>query len=259
MFVDRIASASDELEATLSEDQRLICFTSDRDGDPDIYCADRPAPPAPFRDVRAQTALRSTASERAPALSPDHLELFFSSDRPGGAGGDDLYVARWSDALGEFEAPVSVVELSTADSEGGPSLSADGLDLYFDRRPEGGRSVILRAHREALGEAFTVIGPVEGIASGSSDDLEPTVGGGGRVLVFCTNRETPGTAAGTFSLWCAPGPGGHVWEAARPVVIPGIEGAGACSPELAADGELYFNTAALAGGAGAQDIVGAAP
>jgi len=68
--------------------------------------------------------------DSTPALSPDGLTLYFSSNRPGGYGGDDLYAAnvnrrgQWVDVrnLGP--------EINTPGNENFPYVSADGK-LYF--------------------------------------------------------------------------------------------------------------------------------
>lgn len=71
--------------------------------------------------------------ERDPALTADGLEVFFQSDRPGGAGLGDIWRATRPNASSSFGAPVNVAELNTPGGEGGPHLSPDGLVLYFHR------------------------------------------------------------------------------------------------------------------------------
>ncbi|MBX3240660.1 MAG: PD40 domain-containing protein [Chitinophagaceae bacterium] len=69
--------------------------------------------------------------ESAPSLSPDKRELYFSSNRPGGFGGKDIYVCRrlpdggWSEPenLGE--------EINTIGDESCPFVHADNQTLYF--------------------------------------------------------------------------------------------------------------------------------
>jgi outer membrane protein OmpA-like peptidoglycan-associated protein len=69
--------------------------------------------------------------ESAPSLSPDKRDLYFSSNRPGGYGGNDIYVThrmqngRWSDP--ENLGP----EINTAGDESAPFIHADNQTLYF--------------------------------------------------------------------------------------------------------------------------------
>ena len=69
--------------------------------------------------------------ESAPSLSPDKRDLYFSSGRPDGYGGKDLYVShrlpngRWSEP--ENLGP----EINTAGDESTPFIHADNQTLYF--------------------------------------------------------------------------------------------------------------------------------
>lgn len=86
--------------------------------------------------------------DSTPALSPDGLKLYFSSNRPGGEGGDDIYVAnldrrgRWVDVrnLGP--------EINTPGNENFPYVSEDGV-LYFasDGHPGFGKLDLFSATR----------------------------------------------------------------------------------------------------------------
>ncbi|MBM3443612.1 MAG: flagellar motor protein MotB [Bacteroidetes bacterium] len=70
--------------------------------------------------------------ESAPCLSPDKQSLYFASDRPGGYGGTDIYVAhrlqndKWSTA--QNLGPV----INSAGDESSPFLHADGQTLFFN-------------------------------------------------------------------------------------------------------------------------------
>ena len=69
--------------------------------------------------------------ESSPSLSPDKNALYFSSDRPGGYGGKDLYVSyrlsngKWSPA--ENMGP----EINSAGNELAPFIHADNQTLYY--------------------------------------------------------------------------------------------------------------------------------
>jgi outer membrane protein OmpA-like peptidoglycan-associated protein/tetratricopeptide (TPR) repeat protein len=70
--------------------------------------------------------------EAAPSLSPDKQDLYFSSSRPGGYGGSDLYVShrlrngKWSAA--ENLGPT----INTIGEESTPFIHADNQTLYFN-------------------------------------------------------------------------------------------------------------------------------
>ncbi len=69
--------------------------------------------------------------ESSPSLSPDKNALYFSSDRPGGFGGKDLYVSyrqkdgKWSPAENMGN------RINTAGDELAPFIHADNATLYF--------------------------------------------------------------------------------------------------------------------------------
>jgi len=69
--------------------------------------------------------------ESAPSLSPDKRDLYFSSRRPGGYGGTDIYVShrklngKWSDP--ENMGP----QINTVGDESAPFIHADNQTLYF--------------------------------------------------------------------------------------------------------------------------------
>lgn len=63
-----------------------------------------------------------------PALTPDNKKMYFSSDRPGGLGGSDIYVVEYIN--GTFTTPVNVTEINTPGNEMFPYVDAKGT-LYF--------------------------------------------------------------------------------------------------------------------------------
>ena len=72
------------------------------------------------------------------SISADGLSIYFDSDRSGGNGGADLWVATRATKNNDWSAPVnlgSVVNSSGQDNS--PSISADGLSLYFSSNRPG--------------------------------------------------------------------------------------------------------------------------
>ncbi len=77
--------------------------------------------PFPFSDPRFNYS--------TPALSPDETRIYFSSDKPGGYGGMDLYYSDFRD--GNWKEPVNLgPQINTARSESFPFASPDGK-LFF--------------------------------------------------------------------------------------------------------------------------------
>ena len=88
---------------------------------------------------KAIANLNTRSNEREAAFSRDGKYLYFSSDRAGGPGGYDLFVARnngskWTAAtrLGP--------SINSAKNESGPAPSADGDRLYFSSDRDSGSS-----------------------------------------------------------------------------------------------------------------------
>jgi outer membrane protein OmpA-like peptidoglycan-associated protein/tetratricopeptide (TPR) repeat protein len=74
--------------------------------------------------------INSGSWDAQPSISPDGLTLYFSSDRPGGFGGADIYMSTFKD--GRFQAPVNLgPEINTAGEEQSPFIHYDNQTLYF--------------------------------------------------------------------------------------------------------------------------------
>jgi outer membrane protein OmpA-like peptidoglycan-associated protein/tetratricopeptide (TPR) repeat protein len=63
-----------------------------------------------------------------PALNKEGNKMYFASDRPGGKGGVDIYMAYYEN--GKFSDPINLEDINTADDEMFPFVDANG-DLYF--------------------------------------------------------------------------------------------------------------------------------
>jgi WD40-like Beta Propeller Repeat len=59
----------------------------------DIWASTRTTVTAPWSTPVAVTALNTSFGEIHPALDLDGLTIYFASNRPGGSGGNDLYMA----------------------------------------------------------------------------------------------------------------------------------------------------------------------
>lgn len=87
----------------------------------------------------AVAGVNTQALEQRPALSRDALSLYFMSNRKGGLGGTDLWVARRACLDCSWEAPVNLgAAVNTAGNDAAPALSRDEHWLFFNsNRPDG--------------------------------------------------------------------------------------------------------------------------
>jgi hypothetical protein len=106
----------------------------------DIYVSQRSSTNNPWGSPQnLGPAINTAANDMAPSLSPDGHVLFFSSDRPGGFGGSDIYASRRHDKRDNFgwQYPENLGSgVNTAAHEAGPNCfedeSTNTLTLYFD-------------------------------------------------------------------------------------------------------------------------------
>lgn len=83
--------------------------------------------------------VNGAANDNAPALSKDGLTLYFLSDRPGGAGGMDLWFSTRACTECPWQPPQNLSVINTPFNEAGPDLSIDGHLLFFVSNRPGGQ------------------------------------------------------------------------------------------------------------------------
>ena len=133
-----------------------------------------------------------------PSISADGLTLYFCSHRTGGFGNRDIYVATRETTDDDWGTPVnlgSTVNSSALDD--GPSISADGLSLYFcSLRP--GDSGLWLTRRETTDEPF---GPAVnfGPPVDSPNDAYPSISGDDLSLFFGSSNRPGGS--GNWDLY----------------------------------------------------------
>jgi hypothetical protein len=140
----------------------------------------------PFDDPDLVVELSAPgANDRHPSLTDDLREIYFSSDRPGGAGATDIWMARRDDLADPWEPPVAVAELNSGSSDEHPEVTGDGRTIYFASNRPGGfgnRDIYVskRADRDSPWEAPA---QVPELSSGSRDQ-GPSQNATGLVLVL---------------------------------------------------------------------------
>ena len=123
----------------LTADELTIVFTSydiaGGQGGYDIWMATRPDMNSPFENVTNLSEINTASNDGNPYISPDGLALYFHSDRNGSTQLFKATRAFLNEPFGNVE------HLSFFDTPGGssvsPSLSSDGMALYFIRALTG--------------------------------------------------------------------------------------------------------------------------
>lgn len=125
-------------------------------------------------------------SEVRAGVSPDGQRIVWgSTDRPGGAGGWDLWQASLKQGRWQEPTPLS---LNTGAKEFDPSFSADGRWLYFFSNRPGGRGGDDLYRAPVLADGG--FGPAEHLGvgvNGRGDEWAPTPSRDGRHLLFASD------------------------------------------------------------------------
>jgi hypothetical protein len=178
----------------------------------DIYVSRRESVDDPWgAPVRLAEPINSESNDFCPMPARDGHEFFFVSNRPGGCGGDDIYVTRFRDD-GTIETPENLgCDVNSVGNEAGPVPITEpgrGPVLYFSSTRAGGFSS--EAAGATTGDAdlyssewragrYQAPAPVPGVNS-AQEDGQPYIERDALELYFFSNR--PG-GKGVQDIWMA--------------------------------------------------------
>jgi hypothetical protein len=133
---------------------------------------------------------------RSPTLTADELTIFFSSfptnPIPGGEGGDDIWMATRPDRYSPFGNITNQIGINTAASEGGPSVSPDGLTLVFDSDCNG-KWQLFKATRESLTEPFGNVEHLWACDTHGGSSATPCLSSDGSAIYYRSHTATRST------------------------------------------------------------------
>ncbi len=257
-----VNSSSWDVLPSISADGLALYFTSDRPGGHgglDIWVTTRPTKDDPWREpVNLGPPVNSSAGDAKPSISADGLELFFESQRSVGAGGHDLWVTTRATTDDDWGNPVNLgptVNSSAYDCY--PSISSDGLSLYFTSKRPGGSGgndlwATTRRTRDDPWEPPVNLGPT---VNSSYSDATPCISADGSTLFFLSER--PGGVGG-HDIWVTTRPTtSDPWGSPVNIGPPVNSSANERCPSISADGLLlYFSDWGnpRPGGVGSYDI-----
>jgi hypothetical protein len=225
---DSINTGCDEYEPKVSPDGQTLYFVRGKAGkNADIYtCQRTPGPPGEvgaWGPPQPLLEINTPDDELGPEPSADGTALYFYSNRPGGLGGYDLWVAhRDSDESG-WLAPTNLGPAVNSEyDEYSPALAPNGQTLYFSsNRPRAGEippaggawpaTVRENATRHdydlyasaLAGSEFDPASPLAAINT-PADEGCPAISPFGDFLYFASDRQGAGSGSrGGFDLYRA--------------------------------------------------------
>jgi hypothetical protein len=260
-----VNSSVNDMNAALSPDELSLYFVSLRAGGlggADIWVSRRDSRDSPWEEpVDLGPNVNSSGLEASPTVSADGHLLFFSSDRPGGQGSNDIYVARRADKnddLGWGPAVNLGPDVNTAAFEAGgvylQSAEEGAVNFYFVRGPNTVALDIYSAPVNTDGEAGgpAVLVAELSIPDPAITDAHPSLRPDGREIYFYSNRSG---GLGASDLWRSTRRSVHdPWSTPEHVQAPLSSTSNDVHPSLTHDGRTLIFASTRAGGLGGADI-----
>jgi outer membrane protein OmpA-like peptidoglycan-associated protein len=126
--------------------------------------------------------------ESSASLSPDSSTLYFISDRPGGVGGRDIWVA-YKDSKGRWKEVRNIRELNTPYDEEAVFIHPDGRTLYFSSKGHntmGGYDIFKSTYKDGYWSKPENLGvPI----NTADDDLYFVLASSGQRAYFSSSRK----------------------------------------------------------------------
>ncbi|MHC4206194.1 MAG: histidine phosphatase family protein [Planctomycetota bacterium] len=189
----------------ITADGLSLFFDSDRPdgfGERDIWFVTRSTINDPWAEpVNHGPPINASYNETDACISADGMELYFSSDRPGGSGGADLWVARRSTVEDGWGTPVNLGPyLNTSFDDGGPKISKDGHCLFFEFYSAADDFGIWMSKRPNKEKPWCIPVNLGLPVNGSASEMQPEISSDGSTLYFTSNRSG---GLGEYDLWQA--------------------------------------------------------
>jgi Tol biopolymer transport system component len=201
--------------------------------------------------------INSSRHENAVSISADSLSIFITVfGRPGGSGSDDLWVSTRATTDDPWGEPVNLgTTVNTSVPDGYPSISADGLTLYFSAANRsggrGGNDIWMTTRATTDEDWDRPVNLGDPVDSGGNE-FSQCISADGLSLYFGAERFG---GSGNLDLWVATRETtDDRWN--EPVNLGSIVNSSSYeqTPSISADGNTLFFASGRAGGLGDSDL-----
>jgi hypothetical protein len=224
----------------LSADGKSLYFSVQSASDEQIYRAVRSSGTGTvFTGYEPLTDINGSGLDGSPFISRDDRTLMFFSDRAGGAGSRDLWLATRASASQNFGAAQLMTGVNSSAMDLLPRVSYDGLTLFFESTRAGGsgNSDIWAAERATPSGPFAAPHPRADLNTPGREEGF-SLSGDQLTIVLSSSRGGSG-----MDLWLARRSDPH-GNFAAPVLLSELNStADDLDPGLSLDGrEIFFTT-----------------
>jgi hypothetical protein len=219
--VTELNSAGSDVTPCLTVDGLRIYFASDRGGSYDIWTATRPNWTSPFGTPTPVTELNTMGRDYMGRISPEGLTIFFTSDRPGGLGGLDIWMASRLDVASPFGNVANVTALNSSANDSRPGFAFFHDEIFFGSWRPGGMGV-----EDVYTARFTglVSAGIAGVGSTMHLRFSDPSSSGMPYVAASALGSTPGIQLGTRNLPLNPDPLLTLTVGGLPPVLTGYRG-----------------------------------
>jgi outer membrane protein OmpA-like peptidoglycan-associated protein len=146
MYIYQFDLTGSDVDLTMTPDGHILVLSLKRNdgrGMNDLYVSFYLRDNVWSAPMHMGSVLNTAFQESSPHISPDKKFLYFSSNRPGGAGGNDIYVSeRLNYSWLKWSEPVPVKgSVNTSYDESQPYFDADATYMYFTSRKDGSSDI----------------------------------------------------------------------------------------------------------------------